>query len=49
MAKSYRFAVCANLITGLSVFSKHRSRDAAEKALAKARKNGACFTLVPLN
>jgi hypothetical protein len=49
MAKSYRFAVCANLITGRSIYSQHRTRDAAEKALAKARKNGACFTLVQLN
>ena len=49
MAKSYRFAVCANLITGRTIYSKHRSRDAAEKAIAKARKNGACFTLVQLD
>ena len=49
MAKSYHFAVCANLITGRSIYSQHRTRDAAEKALAKARKNGACFTLVQLN
>ena len=49
MAKSYRYAVCANLITGRTIYSKHRSRDAAEKAIAKARKNGACFTLVQLN
>jgi hypothetical protein len=49
MAKSYRFAVCANLITGRSIYSKHRSRDAAEKALAKARKNGACFCIVQMN
>ena len=49
MAKSYRFAVCANLITGRSIYSQHRTRDAAEKALARARKNGACFTLVQLN
>jgi hypothetical protein len=49
MAKSYRFAVCANLITGRSIYSQHRTRDAAEKALAKARKSGACFTLVQLD
>ena len=48
MAKSSKFAGCANLIPGPQLYSRHRWKDAAAKALAKARKSGASFCIVPL-
>ena len=45
-----KFAVVSNIITGRdSIYSKHRTLKAAEKALEKARKSGACFKLVQLS
>ena len=45
---SIKFAVVSNLITGSPIYSRHRSRKTAERALAKASKKGASFKIVEL-
>ena len=40
-----KYGVFANLITGKQLFSSHRTKSAADKACAKASKNGACFVV----
>ena len=43
-----KYGVFANLITGKQLFSSHRTKAAADKSCAKARKNGACFVVLPV-
>jgi hypothetical protein len=43
-----KYGVFANLITGKQLFSSHRKKSAAQKACAKASKNGACFVVLPI-
>ena len=40
-----KYGVFANLITGKTLYSTHRAKSAANKACAKASKNGACFVV----
>ena len=40
-----KYGVFSNLITAKQLFSSHRTKAAADKACAKARKNGACFVV----
>ena len=43
-----KYGVFANLITGKTLYSSHRTKSAADKACAKASKNGACFVVLPI-
>lgn len=43
-----KFGVFANLITGKTLYSRHRTKAAADKACAKAGKNGASFVVLPI-
>jgi hypothetical protein len=43
-----KFGVFANLITGKTLYSSHRTKAAADKACAKAGKNGASFVVLPI-
>lgn len=43
-----KYGVFANLITGKTLYSSHRTKAAADKACAKAGKNGACFVVCAL-
>ena len=43
-----KYGVFANLITGNNLYSRHRTKAAAEKAAKKAGKNGVPFVVLPL-
>ena len=43
-----KYGVFANLITGKTLYSTHRTKAAAGNACAKAGKNGACFVVLPI-
>lgn len=43
-----KYGVFANLITGKTLYSTHRTKSAADKACAKAGKSGACFVVLPI-
>lgn len=43
-----KYGVFANLITDKQLFSSHRTKAAADKACAKAGKNGASFVVLPI-
>lgn len=45
---SMKYGVFANLITDKQLFSSHRTKAAADKACAKAGKNGASFVVLPI-
>lgn len=42
------YGVFANLITGKNLYSRHRTKAAAEKACQKASKNGVPFIVLPI-
>ena len=42
------YGVFANLITGKTLYSSHRTKSAADKACVKAGKNGASFVVLPI-
>lgn len=48
MKYGVKYGVFANLITGKTLYSAHRTKAAADKACAKAGKNGACFIVLPI-
>lgn len=43
-----KYGVFANLITGKPLYTTHRTKAAADKACAKAGRNGACFVVLPI-
>lgn len=42
------YGVFANLITGKTLYSAHRTKAAADKACAKAGRKGAAFVVLPI-
>ena len=44
-----KYGVFSNLITGTQLFSSHRTKAAADKACAKASKQGAAFVVLPIS
>lgn len=43
-----KYGVFANLITGKTLYSTHRTKTGADRACARAGKNGACFVVLPI-
>ena len=43
-----KYGVFTNLITGKTLYSTYRTKAAADKACAKASKNGAAFVVLPI-
>lgn len=43
-----KFGVYANLITGKTLYSTHRTKTGADRACARAGKNGASFVVLPI-
>ena len=43
-----KYGVFANMVTGLNLYSRHRTKAAAEKAAKKAGKSGVPFVVRPI-
>ena len=43
-----KYGVFANLITGKTLYSAHRTKTGADRACAKEGKSGACFVVLPI-
>ena len=43
-----KYGVFANLITGKTLYSTHRTKTGADRACAKAGKSGACVVVLPI-
>ena len=43
-----KYGVFANLITGKTLYSTHRTKTGADRACAKSGKSGACFVVLPI-
>jgi hypothetical protein len=43
-----KYCVFANMVTGLNLYSRHRTKAAAEKAAKKAGKSGVPFVVRPI-
>lgn len=43
-----KYGVFANLITGKTLYSAHRTKSAADRACVRAGKKGASFVVLPL-
>ena len=46
--KTMKYGVFANLITGKNLYSRHRTKAAAEKAMKRASKSGVPFVILPI-
>lgn len=46
--KTMQYGVFANLITGKNLYSRHRTKAAAEKARKIAAKSGVPFVVLPI-